>query len=526
MYKYIKKNSFQNIMLIIITCMWAGINVFSSIVLSWLLDSLTSKSWKMFILWAVVDIFCWLIYSFFQMIKDTYKEKIIQKQLNDIRSDLLNEISSLSHLEFSTRVYSEYQSWLINDMNLLRENGFLQIYAAVESVITIILNSVAIIYFHWSLLLFTILLTFFVYISPKFFQKRIDTITSNLSDNLSFTLDRVEDYFKGYNIFYFHGKLQYFRKEILSFFEKQISSRIELTMYSSLANAISMVASIISQVILFIVSGYLIIKSIVSVGVIFSIANLSSSIFNYTRGAAYNIVTAKAANKILNKYPNEKHHSDIRKLKQIEKFNDSILFNNVRVKFSNGHFISFPNLKINKGEKIAVVGESGAGKSTLIKLLLGVVSPYDGEILIDGIRYEDIDHESKITLFNYLEQKPYLLKENLSMNLFIDKSTTIDFNNNLFRNSAFDFIKHHLDDEDTRNLSEGQKSRVALLRELLDEKDILLVDEGTASLDYKNSIEVERLILNIPDKTVIFVTHVLHEDTSNLFDKIIRMESK
>ena len=69
-------------------------------------------------------------------------------------------------------------------------------------------------------------------------------------------------------------------------------------MYSSLANAVSMVASIISQVILFVVSGYLIIKSIVSVGVIFSIANLSSSIFNYTRGAAYNIVTAKAASKI------------------------------------------------------------------------------------------------------------------------------------------------------------------------------------------------------------------------------------
>ena len=52
MYKYIKKNIFQNTMLMIITCFWAGINVFSSIVLAWLLDSLTSKSWNMFILWG------------------------------------------------------------------------------------------------------------------------------------------------------------------------------------------------------------------------------------------------------------------------------------------------------------------------------------------------------------------------------------------------------------------------------------------------------------------------------------------
>ena len=297
-------------------------------------------------------------------------------------------------------------------------------------------------------------------------------------------------------------------------------------MYSSLANAVSMVASIISQVILFVVSGYLIIKSIVSVGVIFSIANLSSSIFNYTRGAAYNIVTAKAASKILNKYPNVDSHSDIKNLRAIEKFNDSIIFNDVKVKFSNGHMISFPNLKISKGDKIAIVGESGAGKSTLIKLLLGVVSSYEGEILIDGIQYEDIDYESKILLFNYLEQKPYLLKENIQTNVAINKCITVDFDNDILKKPAFDFIKFHLEDDDISNLSEGQKSRVALLREFLDEKDIMLVDEGTASLDYKNAIEVERLILGMSDKTVIFVTHILHDETKDLFDKIIRMESK
>ena len=164
--------------------------------------------------------------------------------------------------------------------------------------------------------------------------------------------------------------------------------------------------------------------------------------------------------------------------------------------------ISFPNLKISKGDKIAIVGESGAGKSTLIKLLLGVVSSYEGEILIDGIQYEDIDYESKILLFNYLEQKPYLLKENIQTNVAINKCITVDFDNDILKKPAFDFIKFHLEDDDISNLSEGQKSRVALLREFLDEKDIMLVDEGTASLDYKNAIEVERLILGMSDKTL------------------------
>ena len=142
---YLKKNIFNNLKLGLITIVWAGVNVFSSIVLAWLLDFLINKSWKMFIIWAMVDILCWVVYSLFQTWKDTLKEKIVQKQLNDIRADILHNITEYKNPDDVLQNNSEYQSWLINDMNVLRENGYLQLYGAIESVITILFNSFAII---------------------------------------------------------------------------------------------------------------------------------------------------------------------------------------------------------------------------------------------------------------------------------------------------------------------------------------------------------------------------------------------
>lgn len=521
---YLKKNIFNNLKLGLITIVWAGVNVFSSIVLAWLLDSLINKSWKMFIIWAMVDILCWVVYSLFQTWKDILKEKIVQKQLNDIRADILHNITEYKNPDDVLQNNSEYQSWLINDMNVLRENGYLQLYGAIESVITILFNSFAIIYFHWSLLLATILLTFITYFSPKLFQKRIDQTTDNYSTSMSESLDKVEDYFKGFQIFYYHHALSYFKSKSLSFFDNTISSRIHLTFYTSFANSISMIVSIISQVTLFILSGYLIVHSIISVGVIFSIANLSSCIFNYTRGAAYNIVTAKSTAKLLEKYAKIIPEENQQTTKAITAFKDKISFNDVKVKFASGKELSIPNFEINKNEKIAIIGESGAGKTTLIKLLNGEMLHSSGQIFMDDIAYETIEAKSKANLFAYLNQQPYLLKESVHNNVFLNKTYDKSVFEKLKNYPTFCFLEKRWTEIVGNNFSGGQKSRIALLREWISDKDLFLIDEGTSALDSANAMEIEKMLLSQPDKTIIFVTHTLHDETKNMFDKIIRLK--
>ncbi|SQA14813.1 Uncharacterised protein [Streptobacillus moniliformis] len=138
---YILKFKLQNIWLLFWIIVWASMTVASSVILTYVLDAIISKNINTFLIFSIVDILCWLGVSYAQATKDIIKENLIQKELNAIRQDILEPLTKVDFSEFKKNTKSEYISWLVNDMNLLRDNGFIQFYGAVESIITVILNA-------------------------------------------------------------------------------------------------------------------------------------------------------------------------------------------------------------------------------------------------------------------------------------------------------------------------------------------------------------------------------------------------
>lgn len=96
------------------------------------------------------------------------------------------------------------------------------------------------------------------------------------------------------------------------------------------------------------------------------------------------------------------------------------------VTFENGNSITYPNITIKKGEKVAIVGGSGAGKSTLIRVLTGELTCYDGDIVIDNHHYKDTLLESLQTIFALIPQEPHIFKESLLDNLTLSRSVDKD----------------------------------------------------------------------------------------------------
>ncbi len=176
-----------------------------------------------------------------------------------------------------------------------------------------------------------------------------------------------------------------------------------------------------------------------------------------------------------------------------------------------------PELKINPGERIAVLGPIGAGKSTLLRLLSGLYHPASGRILLDGLDLANIHRQVINDHIGYLQQEHRLFQGTLRENLLIGLPDPGDdaILYAMQRTGMDKFVAMHpkgLDRkimEGGKGLSGGQKQLVAFTRVILTEPDVMLLDEPTATMDE----DQERNCLNVlsqeasEGKTMVIVTH-------------------
>ena len=177
---------------------------------------------------------------------------------------------------------------------------------------------------------------------------------------------------------------------------------------------------------------------------------------------------------------------------------------------------------VKEGEFLAIVGPSGCGKSTLLSLIAGLIEPSSGAIYIDG---KDVKSSGKN--IGYMLQKDHLLdwrttKRNLTLGLEIQHKLT---------DSSYIMINDMLNtyglitfkDKKPSELSGGMRQRAALIRTLMLEPDILLLDEPFSALDYQTRLEVADDIWGIirkEKKTAILITHDIAEAVS-MADRIV-----
>ena len=222
----------------------------------------------------------------------------------------------------------------------------------------------------------------------------------------------------------------------------------------------------------------------------------------------------------------EYNHIKEFKLKKIKNTIGKIEFKNVFFSYDNEKFLENLNFTIKPNKIIAIVGANGAGKTTIINLILQLYCPTKGEILIDGININNIDKKSYLNQISILNQDTYLfnisIRENFNM---INKD--ISKQEEICKFVGIDkFIKSlpkgydTVIDENSHNISGGQKRLLSLARTLLKESKIFIFDEATSSLDinkFQNVINLLRKLRN--NHTIIVITH--KKELMNIADETI-----
>ena len=222
-------------------------------------------------------------------------------------------------------------------------------------------------------------------------------------------------------------------------------------------------------------------------------------------------VSIKRINEILNQDISVSDNGHI-KLKNLE----SIEFKNVYFKYDTAETDMLKNIsfRIEKGQKIGIIGSSGSGKTTIINLLLRHIEVSRGSILINGIDIKEYTQESLRNIFAYTPQKTLLFKGSIKENLeFDDKYNKDDISDALDIAEIKNFINDNEEGYDFEleqsglNLSGGQKQRVAIARALLSGGECLIFDDSFSSVDYITDKKIRTSISKkYNDKMVILIT--------------------
>ncbi len=199
-------------------------------------------------------------------------------------------------------------------------------------------------------------------------------------------------------------------------------------------------------------------------------------------------------------------------------FNDSIEFKNVSFAYNDITVLKNINIKIEKGKKIAIVGQSGSGKSTLVDLIPRFYDVSEGEILIDGINIKNYKLKDLRNLIGYVNQTPILFNDTIYNNIAFGMQD-VDYEKVI---EAAKIANAHNFIIDTENqyqtnigdggckLSGGEKQRISIARALLKNPPILILDEATSALDTESEKLVQEALENLmKDRTAIIIAHRL-----------------
>lgn len=185
--------------------------------------------------------------------------------------------------------------------------------------------------------------------------------------------------------------------------------------------------------------------------------------------------------------------------------------NHVSYQVADKAILSDISLSVEDGERVTLAGPSGSGKSSLLKLLSSLISPVSGDIIFDGKSLADLDPVGYRRQVSYCFQQPVLFGKTVRDNMqfpFEIRQLSFDETKVVGQLERFDLSRAYLDQE-VKDLSGGEKQRVAFVRNLLFEPRVLLLDEVTAGLDSVTKRLVNGVIADYhtAGHTIIEVTH-------------------
>ena len=473
-----------------------------------------------------------LIYAGLNFISFQLRNKLVRKIMSGYKNKVFQSILDRDYREFSKETSGKFISILTENMKKIEQDYLQQYFNISKNLSLMIFSLIAMFIGNWFLTLLVIIVSSIAMLISGFIGKKSALIQNRVMIAEQTYLAKIKDILAGFLVI----KSFNVKEAIYQDYSHESENLEEVYFIKGKFDVLSNVISQLSGMIIFLVAFgggmYLVFNGYTSIGSVTAIVQLVNFVVMPVNEVGVGITKFREGQVTLEAFEVQ-DVPEFQMGKAKEYFNEVIIFSNVDFSYPNteGKIFNHLSLKIQKGEKIAIVGRSGSGKSTLLNLLLRFYEVTSGHILIDNQDLQDISIESLYNLMTVVQQDVYIFDDTLKANITLNQSfTEYDIKQVVQQSGLESYVLENelglqvLCGENGSNLSGGQKQRVSIARALIRKTPILLLDEATSSLDNQVTTEIENSILEIQDLTALVITHKLNDLILKKYDRILFMK--
>ena len=497
----------------------------SSIASKELIDIVTGKKVDRALSMAILMVSMSLFSLFFGQLMSRITLKISIRIQNEIQADIFDKIIKVNWLDLTRYHSGDLLNRFGSDVSTVANSAIGWVPNLIINIFNFMATLLVILYYDPTMMVLTLINAPIMLLSSKVLMSRMRDYNKKVKEMNSEMMSFQTETFNNIDSIKSFSLVDLFSRKLKMFQEKYKKVNLDYNLFSIKAN---LILSIVGMIIQFSYYGWAVYRlwtGAITYGEMTLFLQQSgrmssafSSLVSIVPSTVNSTISAHRLIEIIQLPKEEENIQTIEHLEEIKKNGFSIQLKDVFFSYvENKQVLASSSLKAKAGEIVALVGPSGEGKTTMIRLFLGLITPNQGEAVL-----QDYDgHEYPLSastrhLFAYVPQGNTIFSGTIADNLKMAKEDATDEEiiEALKSACAWEFVSR-LDEgiyseigTRGRGLSEGQAQRIAIARAILKEAPILLLDEATSALD----IETERKVLhNIvvahPNKTCIVTTH-------------------
>ena len=483
----------------------------------------------------IIVVVLYVVSALFSYLQSYFIIELSTKISFDLRQRIMDKILYLPMEKIGENKRGDILSRMTNDIDSLQHGisqSFVQLTTAVITLVGVFIMMLSI---NVIMALATIVLVPIAFLVIKFITKHSQSYFLKQLEFKGSLNGQIEETFTGHDIIRAFNQeeisMEKFEKDNNSWFNNEWKSQF----FSSLNGPLMNFISNFNYVVIAVLGAVFVLQKAIAVGDILAFFQYSQSftrpIQQITR-VMNQIQTAMAASERIFEFLDldDEENPSTRKLDTI---NDNITFEDVSFGYSpNEKIIKNLTFEVKKGQKIAIIGETGAGKTTIVKLLMRFYDVDSGSIKIDGVDIDEYDKHSLRSHVGMVLQDSWLFSDTIKSNirygnLEVSDDEIVDASKQVYIDN---FIRQLPDgyettlNEDSDNISHGQKQLLTIARTILSSKEILILDEATSSVDTRTEKLIQKAIDKLMEnKTSFIIAHRL--STIRNADKIIVIEN-